>query len=143
VIKLFIGILKGSILGAAVGCGAYALGVQSGVLAWVTYALVGALVGLVVGRPIWSLIADKNATSFASILKAVFGAAVGVGLYALVRKVGGEFRLELMGQTRALPQWQPLIAAAIGGVWGGVIELDDAFDDAPAAKSKKALDKGA
>jgi uncharacterized membrane protein YeaQ/YmgE (transglycosylase-associated protein family) len=117
------------------------LGVERGVLAWVTYALVGGLVGLLVGRPIWSLIADKNATSFASILKAIFGAAVGVGLYALARKLGGDLRFEVMGETRALPQWQPLMGAAIGGLWGGVIELDDAFDDAP-AKSKKALDKG-
>lgn len=144
-IKLFIGILKGSILGGLIGYGAYALGLGGG-LAWFVYALVGAMVGLVVGRPIWSVLADKHATSFASILKALVGAGIGVGAYALARRFGG-MQLELLGETRALHAWQPLVGAAIGGLWGGVIELDDAFDDAPApaskggAAAKKQLDK--
>jgi hypothetical protein len=141
VIKLFIGILKGSILGGAIGYGAYVLGPEGAIFYWLTYALVGALVGLVVGRPIWALIADKNATSFAAILKAVVGVGIAVGLYALARKLGGDLKLELMGETRALPQWQPIMGAAIGGIWGGFIELDDAFDDSSAGKGKKQLNK--
>jgi hypothetical protein len=131
VIKLFIGILKGSVLGGLLGYGAYALRLEDSMLAWLLYGAVGALVGLVVGRPIWSVIADKNATSFASILKALVGVGIGVGLYALARKFGGGVELTLLGETRSLPAWQPIMGAAIGGVWGGVIELDDAFDDPP------------
>lgn len=138
-IKLFIGILKGLILGGLLGYGAYALGLGEG-FSWLLYALVGAVVGLVVGRPIWSLIADKHATSFASILKAIVGAALGVGAYALVRRFGS-VEFSVLGEpARALHAWQPIVGAAIGGLWGGVIELDDAFDDEP-APAKKQLDK--
>lgn len=143
-IKLLIGILKGSVLGALIGYGAFALG-ATGTLAWLTYGIVGALVGLVVGRPIWSVIADKNATSFASILKAVVGFGIGIGLYALARKFASGFELSLpflAEGSRPLPLWQPIMGAAIGGVWGGIIELDDAFDDGPPAKpAAKKLDK--
>jgi hypothetical protein len=144
VIKLLIGILKGSILGGLIGYGAFALG-ATGTLSWLTYGLVGALVGLVAGRPIWSLIADKNATSFASILKAVVGFGIGVGLYALARKFGSgvEFSLSfLSSEARSLPDWPPIMGAAIGGLWGGIIELDDAFDDGQSTKpAAKKLDK--
>jgi hypothetical protein len=144
VIKLLIGILKGSILGVLIGYGAFALG-ATGTLAWLTYGIVGALVGLVVGRPIWSVLADKNATSFASILKAVVGFGIGIGLYALANKFASGIQISLSflsDQARALPQWQPIMGAAIGGVWGGIIELDDAFDDPPPAKpAAKKLDK--
>lgn len=140
-IKLFIGILKGSVLGGLIGYGAYAAQFQSEVLAWVTYAVIGALVGLVVGKPIWSVLTDKNATSFASILKAIVGAGIGVGLYALARKfLGFEVPLTFLEETaRPFHAWPMLMGAAVGGLWGGLIELDDAFDDPP--PSQKKLDK--
>ncbi|MEZ4362481.1 MAG: hypothetical protein R3B48_19985 [Kofleriaceae bacterium] len=140
-IKLFIGILKGSLLGGVIGYGAYALGQDHAAFYWITYALVGALVGLLVGRPIWAVIADKNATSFASILKALFGVGLGVGVYALVRRFAGDLQIEMLGETRQLAHWQPILGAAIGGLWGGVIELDDAFEDSP--KDPKQLPKSA
>jgi hypothetical protein len=141
VIKLFIGILKGSILGGLIGYGAYALAIE-GALQWGLYGLIGAIVGLVVGRPIWSLIADKNATSFAAILKAIVGFAVGIGIFALVRKFGSNVQIELLGETRAIAGWQPMVGAAIGGLWGGFVELDDGVGDPPASsKPKKQLDK--
>lgn len=140
VIKLLIGLLKGAILGGLIGYGAFAIGAE-GALAWVTYGVVGALVGLFVGRPIWSVLADKNATSFASILKAIAGFGVGIGLYALASKfISAQVSLPFLAEgSRALPAWQPLMGAAVGAVWGGLIELDDAFDDPPPAP--KALPK--
>src|ERR1044071_3924825 len=87
VIKLVVGILKGAVIGGAVGYGAYALARATGFGSpWFTYGVVGALVGLIAGRPIWSLIRDKNATTWVSILKAAFGFGVGCGLYALISK---------------------------------------------------------
>jgi len=141
-LKLFIGLLKGAVLGGAVGYGAYALKLSGGML-WLTYGVVGALVGFVVGRPIWSLITDKNATSIVSILKAVVGFGIGCGLYALVAKVWGGFALTLGQETRWVQDWQPVMGAAIGGLWGGFIELDDAIggDKAPAKAAPKALSK--
>jgi hypothetical protein len=128
VVKLLIGILKGAVIGGAVGYGAYALGLH-GAMDWVTYGAIGALVGLLVGRPLWSLIVDKNATTFVSILKSIFGFGVGCGLYALVSRVWGGFALTLGEQTRMIYDWQPILGAAIGGVYGGFVELDDAIED--------------
>jgi len=128
VVKLLIGMVKGLVVGGAIGYGAYALGLGGG-FNWITYGLVGAMVGLLVGRPLWSLIMDKNGTTVVSMLKAIFGFGVGCGLYALVAKVWGGFDLQISGLTRTVYDWQPLLGAAIGGVYGGFVELDDSVDD--------------
>jgi len=128
VVKLLIGMVKGLVVGGAIGYGAYALGLGGG-FNWITYGLVGAMVGLLVGRPLWSLIMDKNGTTVVSMLKAIFGFGVGCGLYALVAKVWGGFDLQISGLTRNVYDWQPLLGAAIGGVYGGFVELDDSVDD--------------
>jgi hypothetical protein len=130
VIKLFIGMLKGAVIGGGVGYGAYALNLSGG-FHWITYGVIGALIGLLVGRPLWSLIADKNATSVAGVLKAVFGFGVGVGLYALVAKAWGGFEITVGSDTRWLHEWQPILGGAIGAVWGGLVELDDASGEKP------------
>ena len=82
---------------------------------WVTYGVIGALVGLVAGRPLWALITDKEGTTWVSVLKAVFGYGVGVGLYALVAKAWGGFELDLSflsSTPRLVQDWQPVM----GGV---------------------------
>lgn len=139
-VKLFIGLLKGAVIGGAIGYGAYALKLTGG-MHWLTYGLIGALVGFVVGRPIWSLITDKNATSIVSILKALVGFGIGCGMYAIVAKAWGGFQLSLGSQTRWIYDWQPIMGAAVGALWGGFIELDDAVGgDKPAGKkSTKSL----
>jgi hypothetical protein len=147
VVKLLLGLVKGLIIGAAVGYGAFALDLGGG-FHWVTYGLIGALVGLLVGRPIWSLIMDKNATSWISILKAVFGFGIGCGIYALVAYVWGGFDVEvsfLADGSRKFQDWQPLFGAALGAVYGAFVELDDSLDDSKSkgAAPKKALPKAA
>ncbi|MEZ4368527.1 MAG: hypothetical protein R2939_19945 [Kofleriaceae bacterium] len=127
-LKLLLGILKGAVLGGAIGLGAYQLGLDGG-MHWVTYGVVGAVVGLLVGKPLWRLLADKHATSATGILKAIVGFGVGVGIYALVAKAWGGFRLTLSDETRWIHDWQPILGAAIGALWGGFVELDDAIDD--------------
>jgi len=141
-LKLLLGLLKGAVLGGAIGYGAYALELDGG-FHWLTYGLVGALVGLIAGRPLWSLITDKNATTWVSVLKALFGFGIGCGIYALVAKAWGGFDVTLADQTRHVYDWQPVFGAAVGGLWGAFIEIDDAIggddDKKPAAK---ALPKG-
>jgi hypothetical protein len=140
VVKLLVGILKGAVIGGALGYGAYALG-DVPVLSnpWVLYGLIGAIVGLFVGRPIWALIRDKNATSVIAILKAAFGFGIGCGLYALVAKAFSP-SLEISGFN--VFAWSPTLGGAIGAVYGGFVELDDAIGDdkvkpkAPPAKRK-------
>ncbi len=133
--NLIVGLIKGVVVGGAVGYGAFAAGLDGG-FNWVTYGLVGVFVGLLVGRPLWSHLADKKSTAVTSILKAVFGYGVCVGLYALVAKVWGGFDLSisaLADEPRNLYDWTFILGAAIGGLYGAWVEADDA---APAAGAK-------
>jgi hypothetical protein len=137
VFKLVVGILKGAIIGGAVGYGAYALASATGFGSpWLTYGVIGAIVGLIAGRPIWSLIRDKNATSWVSILKAAFGFGVGCGLYAVVAKAWNPSALFVSGYD--IFTWPVTLGGAIGAVYGGFVELDDAIgDDKKAAPAKE------
>jgi hypothetical protein len=135
-VKLLLGLVKGLVIGGALGYGAYALGLDGG-FNWVTYGLVGAFVGLLVGRPIWSHVLDRSSTSWVSVLKALFGFGVGCGIYALVAKVWGGAAVALNGESRLVQDWQPLFGGALGAVYGAFVELDDASDDKAKAKDGK------
>jgi hypothetical protein len=138
VIKLVVGILKGAVIGGAVGYGAFALATATGFGSpWLTYGAIGALVGLIAGRPIWSLIRDKNATTWISILKAAFGFGVGCGLYAIIAKAWSPAALLVGGYD--VFSWPVSLGGAIGAVYGGFVELDDAIgDDKKPAPAKQA-----
>lgn len=149
-IKLVVGIFKGAVIGAAVGYGAYALNQATGFGSpWLTYGVIGALVGLIAGRSIWSLIRDKNATSWIGIVRAVVGFGVGCGLYALVDRVWGpDLKVMIAGESLNIFKWPVTLGGAIGAVWGGFVEIDDAIGDsgasdkkAKAAKADQALAK--
>lgn len=134
VFKLVVGILKGAIIGGALGYGAFALKDATGVdIPWLTYGIVGALVGLIAGRPIWSLLRDKDATAWVSILRAAFGFAAGMGLWALVAKVWSPSAINVGNYD--IFTWQVTLGGAIGLVWGFIVELDDSIgnDKKPAA----------
>jgi len=139
VVKLLVGILKGAVIGGALGYGAYALGEATGFAnPWLTYGLIGAIVGLFVGRPIWSLIRDKNSTTVISILKSAFGFGIGCGIYALVVKaIGPELAIASIPNVF---DWPPTMGGAIGAVYGGFVELDDAIGD-DSSKKKPAPKK--
>jgi hypothetical protein len=148
VVRLFIGLLKGAVIGGAVGYGAFALLKATGFgNAWLTYGLVGTLVGLFVGRPLWSLLRDPNTTNIVAAIKAVFGFGVGCGLYALFRYawhpaaelVSLSFVPEVPGTKVSFGvYWPPILGGAIGAVYGGFVELDDSIgDDSSKAKSAK------
>ena len=145
-VKLLVGLLKGAVIGGAVGYGAVALADATGFgNAWLTYGLIGALVGLLVGRPIWALLKDKNTTNIIALIKAAFGFGIGCGLYALFAKVWGpaDTLLTEIGSTKVTLYWPPLIGAAIGGLYGAFVELDDSIGDDSTGKKKpaKQLDK--
>lgn len=138
-VKLLVGILKGAVIGGALGYGAYAAGQATNFAnPWLTYGLIGAIVGLFVGKPIWSLIRDKNSTSWIAILKAAFGFGIGCGLYALVNRVWGP---TLMIGGYDVFTWQPTFGGAIGALYGGFVELDDAIGDDKSTASKKEAPK--
>lgn len=134
-VKLLVGILKGAVIGGALGYGAYALAQATEFYnPWLTFGLVGAFVGLLVGKPIWSLIKDQNATSWIAVLKAAFGFGIGCGLYAIVAKAW-QPTLEISGYN--VFAWSPTLGGAIGALYGGFVELDDAIGDDKAAPAKK------
>jgi len=145
VVKLVVGLLKGAVIGGAVGYGAYALANATGFSnGFLTYGAVGLLVGLLVGRPLWSLIRDKSATSWVGIIKALVGFGIGCGLYAIVAKAWNP-QMEIVGHPF---QWSPYLGGLIGAVYGAFVELDDgsgedakalaaAREKAPAKQLKK------
>ena len=140
-VKLLVGLLKGAVIGGAVGYGAYALAQATDFgNAWLTYGLIGALVGLLVGRPLWSLIRDKGATSVTALLKAAFGFGVGCGLYAIVAKAWNPGALAIAGIDNVFA-WPPTLGGAIGAIYGGFVELDDASGSADDAKAQQVADK--
>jgi hypothetical protein len=140
VIKLLVGILKGAVIGGALGYGVYALG-EIPVLGnpWILYGLIGAFVGLFVGRPIWSLIRDKNATTVIAILKSAFGFGIGCGLYALINKAWGP--VLAISTVPNVFAWPPTLGGLIGAVYGGFVELDDAIGDSGDKDKKQAKKK--
>ena len=137
-LRLLIGLVKGAVVGGAVGYGAYTLGL-GGAFHWITYGVVGALVGLLVGRPIWSHLLDKSSTTWTAILKGMFGFGVGVGLYAIVAKAWGGFELSLMDETRLVQDWPFALGGAIGALYGAFVEVDD---KPPPGPDDKALGSG-
>ncbi len=133
-VKLLVGILKGAVIGAALGYGAFELSRATGFAnPWITYGLIGAIVGLFVGKPIWTLIRDQNTTSVIAILKSAFGFGIGCGLYAVVAKVWEP--VLAIGTIENVFDWQPSLGGAIGAIYGGFVELDDAIGDPPPSKS--------
>ena len=141
-VKLLVGLLKGAVIGGAVGYGAYALGTSTGFYnAWLTMGLIGALVGLFVGKPLWALLKDKNQTNIIAIIKAAFGFGIGCGLYAIIAKAWAPDPKLLMVGDYSLLYWPPTLGGLIGAVYGGFVELDDSIGDDPNAP-KKAAAKG-
>ncbi len=139
-LKLLVGLIKGAVIGGAIGYGASQVAIIPG---WLTYGLVGALVGFIAGRPIWSLIRDKNATSVVAILRAAVGFGVGCGAYALVWRVWSPEPMMVSGVNAF--GW-PLVGV-VGAAWGGLLELDDSIgadakDKAAAAEAKAETKSG-
>lgn len=130
-VKLLVGLLKGALIGGAIGYGAYALGTSTGFYnAWLTMGLIGAFVGLFVGKPLWSLLKDKNQTNIIAIIKGVFGFGVGCGLYALIAKAWGPSPdMAVIGDFGSAFYWPPTLGGAIGAAYGGFVELDDSIGD--------------
>jgi hypothetical protein len=137
--RLVFGLVKGGVIGGGLGYGVYRAGL-SGLPGWLLYGTVGVLVGLLVGRPMWSHLADKKSTVWTSILKAIVGFGVGVGLWALATRAAGDPTLAIAGETHHLTAWPPIFGAVVGLVYGAWVELDDppVKRDKSASKAEKA-----
>ncbi len=139
-VKLLVGLLKGAVIGGAIGFGAYELALNTGFgNPWLTFGLIGALVGLLAGRPIWALLKDPSQTNIIAVLKAAFGFGVGCGLYALVAKAWNPAPMMVGGFD--IFHWPVSVGGAIGAVYGGFVELDESIGDKGDKKPGKSLKK--
>lgn len=126
-IRIFLGLLKGGLAGAAVGFGAAHLGVSTGGLAWPAYGVLGFLVGVVCGKPPW-----RQETLWTTIMKGIIGFALCMGLYWVAQKVLGGIKAppqivsELgLSADATLTSSPLLLAPIIGVVYGIFVEIDD------------------
>jgi len=146
--RVIIGLVKGLIVGGAVGYGLLRLGWTSGALAYVACAIVGAVVGVVAGRAPW-----KAETIWTPVLKMIVGAGIGVGLAALGTHFGPDSEVYVKPLQTGLEHVPfrsgPILAPIIGVLYGVFVEWDDGGgkkeppakkggDDAPPAPSKRA-----
>jgi len=124
-VRLVLGLLKGAVIGAALGFAAEQIGLEGG-WGYVLYGIVGFAVGLLVGRPFWSHLLDKSSTIWTGVLKGLVGFGVGAGLYAIAHKVVGDPTLALAGQSRPFTDWTYVFGGVVGAIYGAWVELDDA-----------------
>jgi hypothetical protein len=124
-LRVVLGLIKGGIIGAAVGFGAFRLGLAGGALGFIVYAAVGALVGVLGGRPPW-----RQETLWTSLIKGLFGLLVSMGLYWGARKLLGQTHLSfatgLGAPDQPLVDLPFLLAPIIGAIYGIFVEVDDA-----------------
>jgi hypothetical protein len=141
-VRIVLGVLKGGVVGAALGYLASRAGITTGPLALLVYAAIGALVGVVGGKAIW-----RQETLFTPILKALFGIGVGIGLYFLGGKLLGGFHLPIAAipgsGDHPVSQVPALLGTAIGILYGIFVELDDAGGKNKDAAAKAGGDKAA
>ncbi|MDB4966413.1 MAG: hypothetical protein JWN44_2102 [Myxococcales bacterium] len=122
--RVIVGLIKGLVVGGAVGYGILRLGWTSGVLAYVACAIVGALVGVVAGAAPW-----KAETIWTPVLKMVVGAAIGVGLAALGLHFGPDAQIYVAplkaGVDHVPFRSGAILAPIIGVLYGIFVEWDD------------------
>jgi len=131
--RLLLGLLKGGVVGAALGAGAFKLGISGGVLGTITYAVIGGLVGILCGKPPW-----RQDTIWTTTLKGIFGAVVGGAIFWGLGKIlpGAHmaFTAKLGAPDRALIDIPVLIGPVVGALWGAFVELDDGGSSADKSK---------
>jgi hypothetical protein len=139
--RVILGLLKGGVIGAAIGAGAFKLGIGGGVLAMFTYAVIGGVVGMLCGRPPW-----RQDTFWTTALKGIFGAVIGGVLYWGAGKLFGGAHLAIATRL-GVPADRPLVdiplllGPVIGAAWGLFVEIDDGGTVAKGDKTAKVAAK--
>ena len=122
--RIITGLLKGGIVGAGIGYGAFVLGLGAGASGYLVYALVGFVAGIVCGKPLW-----RQETLWTPVVKGLVGAALSCLLFFGAQKLFGSFTAPLPASLGV--QGVPLVhvpfvfGAFVGIVYGVLVELDD------------------
>ncbi len=124
-LRVLLGLLKGLIVGGAIGYGATKLGISGGPLAFATYAIVGFVVGLVCGKAVW-----RQPTMWTPALKGFIGAGLLALLYWPISKFLGGVQIAALNEAvgtpdRPLTQLPLALAPLLGVVYGIFVEVDD------------------
>jgi hypothetical protein len=122
--RVIIGLIKGLVVGGAIGYGLLRLGWVTPAIAYLACAAVGAIVGVVAGRAPW-----QAETIWTPALKMIVGALIGVGLAAL----GLHFAPNADVPVKALQvgldavpfRSGPILAPLVGVLYGIFVEVDD------------------
>jgi hypothetical protein len=140
-IRVLLGLVKGGIVGAAVGFAAWRVGFGGGATAWLVYGAVGFLVGIVCGKPPW-----RQETIWTSVVKGVLGMALCMGLFWVAQKAFGGVQapaeiLAPLGISggQAVVKLPVLLAPLIGILYGVFVEIDDGGKSAAKAKPAKPI----
>ncbi|MCB9631595.1 MAG: hypothetical protein H6721_05575 [Sandaracinus sp.] len=135
--RLLLGLIKGLLVGAALGAGAhFGLGwtTATGLLAYLLAMGAGASAGLLGGKPPW-----RQDTWIESVLKAVAGLGVGALLYWVTSTwVAIGLPLSFLGLEEGTP-WTShplLMLPAVALVFGTLVELDNTDDGSTATPSR-------
>lgn len=124
--RLLIGILKGLLVGGAVGAGLhFGLGrpvLEQAYFTYPLYGVVGALAGVTAGKPFW-----RQGAGIEAILRSIFGLAVGCGLYALAAAFLGAVPFHIGGVPDAtkFASIPLLMAPTLAILYASLVELDN------------------
>lgn len=124
---LFIGLLKGALIGGGLGFGYFLLGdgFQRGVLAYLFFALAGLVVGFFAGVAPW-----KQKTIYTSLFKGIFGALLFCGLYALVANLFNPTLMTNALENRPMALGSTYVLGPLLGILFSVFfEWDDSRED--------------
>jgi hypothetical protein len=137
--RALLGLIKGALIGGAIGYCLLKLGNPDGVLVYLCCGIVGAVVGLLCGRAPW-----HAETIWTPILKVLFGFGIGAGLYALGHRFAPGLSLTIQGFTAPTSlRSGATLAPVIGMLYGLFVEVDDGASTAGPSKSRvKALPEG-
>jgi hypothetical protein len=133
-LRVLLGILKGAVIGGAIGYGASRVGFGHGTAAYLVYAATGFVVGLVCGKAIW-----RQETLWTPALKGLFGAGILSALYFGATKLLGGFMPPLSLPANFAPANAPLVdlpqllAPALAVIYGVFVEVDDGGSSSAAA----------
>jgi len=132
--RLVLGLLKGLVIAGALGAlffYAFGLHAVSGVGAYLLAGLATLVAGIFAGQPPW-----KKGAWIGSILKGVFGFALGAGMYWLVQKFapGMDLQRVLRANEPTTIATAPLtFMPIVGAIYSMLVEIDDGAEEGSTA----------
>lgn len=139
-LRVILGLVKGGIVGAGLGYGAFVIGLGAGASGYLVSALVGFFTGVVCGRPLW-----RQETLWTPVVKGLVGAGVCSLLLLGLRKLLGGFTVPLPAALEVpegpVSQIPLLFGTLLGIVYGILVEVDDGGGAASPKKTAAAVEK--